>query len=66
MHGTFLNKQKVSRVTPTPIRAGDELVLGMPVFRLQEEYTPALLRIYGVDFQETQVNMFHTLEMQPG
>ncbi|CAN8106151.1 unnamed protein product [Discula destructiva] len=52
MHGTFLNNKKISSDAPTGIRPGDELILGMPVFRHQEEYQPALLRVDGFEFQE--------------
>lgn len=55
MHGTFLNKNKVGGHTsqPTRIRVGDELTLGLPVFRNREEFQPALVRVDGLEFYET-------------
>lgn len=52
MHGTFLNMETVQSGTPSAIRRGDELILGMPVFRHQEEYQPALVRVDSLEFYE--------------
>lgn len=54
MHGTFLNKNKIGKYMSqaTRIRVGDELTLGMPVFRNREEFQPALVRVDGVEFHE--------------
>lgn len=54
MHGTFLNKTKVAGPGsgPTRIHVGDELTLGLPVFRNHEEFHPALMRVDGLDFCE--------------
>lgn len=52
MHGTFLNKTKVGGQgsEPTHIQIGDELTLGLPVFRNREEFHPALMRVDGWKF----------------
>lgn len=54
MHGTYLNKHKIDShmSQPTRIRVGDELTLGMPVFRNLAEFQPALIRVDGVEFRE--------------
>lgn len=51
MHGTFLNKNNVAG-NMSRIRVGDELTLGVPVFRNREEFQPALMRVDGVEFNE--------------
>lgn len=55
MHGTFLNKTKVAGPgsRPTRIQVGDEVTLGLPVFRNHEEFHPALIRVEGLEFCET-------------
>ncbi|KAJ4415453.1 hypothetical protein N0V82_007324 [Gnomoniopsis sp. IMI 355080] len=55
MHGTFLNKNKVvgHSSQPTRIQVGDELTLGLPVFRNREEFQPAHMRVDGLEFYDT-------------
>lgn len=53
MHGTFLNEEKVEEAAE--IHAGDEVILGGPVYRHQAEYQPALVRVDDLEFTKAVV-----------
>lgn len=50
MHGTYLNGEKVSRNESRRLTAGDKLVFGMAVYRNQQTFQPAEVKV-DVEFR---------------
>lgn len=45
MHGTYLNGEKVDRDVPRCLNTGDILVFGMGVYRNQQTFQPAEVKV---------------------
>lgn len=51
MHGTYLNNAKIS--SEKTLRAEDEIILGVPVYRNEQTFQPATLKVERVEFRDT-------------
>lgn len=50
MHGTYLNNAKIS--SEKTLRAEDEIILGVPVYRNEHTFQPATLKVERVEFRD--------------
>lgn len=55
MHGTYLNKDRIISNKAQPLRAGDDLIFGLPVYRDQMNYEPVKIVVNLVDFRDVSV-----------
>lgn len=52
MHGTYLNKERISSEKPQILKKDDEIVCGLPVYRRDTNFQPAMLKVEKVEFRE--------------
>lgn len=52
MHGTWLNNVRIGSDEPQAVKKGDDIVCGLPVYRRDTTFQPAMLKVEKVEFRE--------------